>query len=367
MITDPRSLVEAMLAAASTGPQGARARLGAARGLMIADLTLAVSGRRGVGKTSLVNGLLGVTTGTRGLSAQQRPLEVFGGSDRVPEWATSTRALSPFLEGRRVVEVPDFAPASRPQLLDAMRELRPDVLVYVAHEDLRADEVDTIHQSALAWGLGVSEVIVVLTDPLEDRATYVEALRDVVESTHRQSVGQVVVESRLEPGRCRDTVRALELAERYAVARRTAVVLEAVATVSLEVEDLAWSARLRDDLERVALSPHCHVLRERWALDTALSGLAQLDEEMLLDLRASYLSPAIHDAGGELVRASLLRRAAKWQAEASRTSPRAAEVARTVVRSCQLRLAELSTAATPREPGSRTEPTHQRDPAHVVA
>jgi len=356
-----------MLVAASTGPYAARSRLGAARDVVIADLTLVVTGRRGVGKTSLVNGLLGVTAGTRDPSAQQRRVEVFGGSARVPEWATSTHAVSSFLVGRRVVEVPDVAPASRPQLLDALRKLRPDVLVYVAHENLRADEVDTIHQSALAWGLGVTEVIVVLTDPSGDRATCVEDLRDAVESTHRQSVGQVVVESRLEPGPCRDTVRALELAERYAVARRTAVALEAVATVSSEVDDPAWSARLRDDLERVALSPQCHVLRERWALDTALSGSAQLDEEMLGDLRATYLSPAVHAARGELVRAGLLRRAARWQAEASRSAPRAAEVARTVVRSCQLRLAESPTSA-PR-PGAdlHAVPTHRTDAAHVVA
>ncbi len=362
MSQDPRSLVEAMLVIASTGPHSARPRLDAARQRMTSDLTLVVTGRRGAGKTGLVNGLLGMAVGARAFSAEQRRVEVFSGGDQVQEWATSTRADSTFLEGRRVVEVPDAAPAARPQLLDAVRELCPDVLVHVAHEDLRADEVELLRQCALAWGLGVAEVIVVLTDPRGTRASSLEALRSTVESTHPQAAGQIVVEPLLEPGRCLDTVSALEFAERYAVARRTADALDAASTVSSDVDDSAWSARLQDDLEHVALSPECHVLRERWALDSALSGLTQLDKQMLADLRATYLLPVRTG----MDRAGHLRRAARWQAEASRSAPRTAEVARTVVRSCQLRLAEPATSLRIQEPGRPVIHNHRSDYADVL-
>jgi hypothetical protein len=62
-------------------------------------------------------------------------------------------------------------------------------------------------------------------------------------------------------------------------------------------------------------------------------------------------------------RADLLSRAARWRTEGNHLAPRAAEVARTVVRSCQLRLAESPAQATEVQP--ITAGTREVDHVHA--
>ena len=352
------ALMETLLVRAAAGHPNVHPALQSILHAIKADVTVVVAGRRGAGKTSLVNGLLGTAAEEPGFSTQDRSVMVFTSSNEdVPNWATIVGATSPFLESRRIVELPDRSPGARAELMTSVGRLRPDLLLYVAAAPLRSDEALLISEARGQWGLGLTEIVLVGNPDSAGMETSVfSGQRPGRPEGGRPAVaGQVVTESTLRKSTCPGAERAVTAAMGYVEARRIADALEAVGALAAKEDEPGWSAQVRDDLERVSLSPYAHVLRERSALELALSGDASLEDELLDDLLGFYLPlepPRPARDGG---RTELLRTAAGWRTQANRLPPEAAAVARTVVGSCQLRLRAL--APSPADPGGPPAPT----------
>src|SRR5687768_9130881 len=95
----------------------ARPHLESARARLGAPLTIVVTGRRGSGKTSVVNELVSAPVGVEEHSAEDKPAQFFvAGPEAEPAWATVTMVPPSLMQGRRIVEVPEHLvadPAAR--------------------------------------------------------------------------------------------------------------------------------------------------------------------------------------------------------------------------------------------------------------
>src|SRR4051812_23757758 len=160
------SLVDALLDRAALAAPVVAAQIEAARELLRVDLTVVVTGRRGTGKTRLIDALFGGEIGVRDLAAGDRPVEVFTSRQGAAvEWATTTTVTAPYLQHRRVVELPDLPAVARSVVLLQVAELQPDVIVHVAHQRLRTDELDLLDRATQVWRLRPVDVVVALIDP----------------------------------------------------------------------------------------------------------------------------------------------------------------------------------------------------------
>jgi energy-coupling factor transporter ATP-binding protein EcfA2 len=340
-MSSPSRLLDGVVDVAAATNPSMRPQLVAARARLAADVTIVVAGRRGAGKTTLVNALVGAEVGVPMYSADDQPVQLVSWREHAgPDWLQTTRVTAPYLEGRSLLELPEHA-AGRSDILSMLSEWRPDVVVYVAPHQLRADEVELIGRAHREWRLGPPDVVVVLVDPAtqafaaESQERLVTLRRRMLADPHRPFAQVAVVDGSV------DAVReALTSTERFVDARRAATELRSVEELAARSDDRAWSGRLMDDLERLALAPETHVLRERWALDECLSQRAQAPTDLVRDLVALTLVPPRPSSDDALAAV-----ASRWLAEANRLPPRPAEVARIVVRTCQLRIA--TTAVSP--------------------
>jgi hypothetical protein len=351
------SLVDAALVRAAAAAPAVRSQVEAARDLLRADLTVVVAGRRGTGKTRLIDSLVGGSIGVRRLAVQDRPVELFtAAEDGAPGWVSTTPVAAPYLEHRRIVELPDLAAGLMTEAVQRVADLYPDVLLYVAQQHLRTDEFDLLDRATHEWRLGAPDVVVVLMDPATgsstgDTTSALGGIRQRLLRTRQPRFAQVVV---AKPVSGANTVAidpvsaAVRDVEPFIEARRAGEAMAVVAGLSATQSDMAWGADVSDDLERLTLSPTAHAMRERWALDECLSGRGQLSPELLADLVDLYLPSRSENHGvtAEARRAVLVSRAARWRTEAHQLPPRAAEVARIVVQSCRLRLADGSAQTT---------------------
>jgi hypothetical protein len=336
-MNSPSRLLDDVVAVAASANPSMRPQLVAARARLAADLTIVVAGRRGAGKTTLINALVGADVGVPMYSADDQPVRLVSSREHAgTDWLMTTQMPSPYLQGRSLVELPEHASAERSGVLSMLSEWRPDVVVYIAPHELRADEAELIRRALREWRLGPPDVLVVLVDPAtqafsaESQRRLVTLRRRMLANQHRL-FGQVVVMDG-----CVDAVReALDSVERFVDARRAATGMRSVEDLAARSDDRAWSGLLMDDLERLSLAPETHVLRERWALDECLSQRAQAPTDLVRDLVDLTLAHPRPDSGG----GALAAVASRWLAEANRLPPRPAEVARIVVRTCQLRIA----------------------------
>jgi hypothetical protein len=288
----------------------AGARLGPVLAAVAAPVTVVVSGRRGVGKTTVVDAL-------------------------APRFAA------------RLVELPDVPPAACAESLRVTAEVHPDLLIHVAQQDLRSDELELLRGATSAWRLSPVDVVVLLLEPVAEAdgagtQARLTALAGRLGATGRHLVGQVVATA--SPGAAGDPFAALHAAvERhgdFVEARRVGEALALAAELVATQADAPWAADLRDELERVALVPAAHVVRERWALHQVLSGTAHLAPELVTDLVDLYLpNRGSGDTSSAAERrAALVERASRWRTEANRLAPLPAEVARVAVETCRMRL-----------------------------
>jgi hypothetical protein len=247
-------------------------------------------------------------------------------------------AQVPYLRRRRIVELPDSAAEARSELLTAVAELRPDVLLHVTQQDLRTDELDLLEQATREWQLGPLDVVVVLlpasrTPDAELQATWTALGRRGPAGGRPRYAQMILVPGGKAPGDRFGSVRsAVADLEPFVEARRAREVLRMA-------DDLGGTGGddergdLRDALERLALSPTAHAMRERWALEESISGRARLGDELREDLLGLYL-PSTRAGARAADRAG---RATRWQAEVNHLPPLAAEVGRVAVRSYRMR------------------------------
>jgi hypothetical protein len=345
LIKGLRALVDDVLAEGAWGPAAIRPHLHVARTRLASDLTVVVGGRRGVGKTSLINRLAGPLAAPPGYTAADQPVQVFT-SQRDPHqsWATTTQMQTPFLQGRRLVELPEHVSDQDADVLTRVTELSPDVVVYVAQHELRSDELGLLHRLQGEWMLGPLDVMVVLVDPVSvqfasESTMRLTHLKDRILARHRGLFAQVA----LGGTRSAQVIGALAVAEAYAGARRAGEAMQQVTDLAARCDDRAWSGRVLDNLERVALSPQAHIWRELWAVEECLRGTTQLPTELLADLLEFYLPDREGSQRVEEPRsADVAQRAHRWRSAGNRLPPRAAEVARIVVRSCQLQMTQVA-------------------------
>jgi hypothetical protein len=342
-------LTDALFAHAISGPAGVRPYVEAARAAIGAEMTLVVAGRRGVGKTTLINGLLDLEVGVPRFSAEDQPVQIISAADgQVRNGAVMTHLPATLLQGRRLIELPDASDGSSWRTAVELKDQNPDLLLYVAQQDLRRDELDLLQRSIDAWGLAPMDVLVVLIAPPWDGSVAgasgpLEFLGRRMVRSSPELFAQVIAIDALGTKFARFSPVSSRIArlERFCEARRTMSAVTIMADMATAQRSSAWAEVLRDAIERLQLAPEAHAINERWALEECLRGRTQLRSELRDDLIEFYL-PA-ETSGAPVVDAAygcelLTRRAARWRAEATRSSPRAAKVARIVVRSCQIRL-----------------------------
>lgn len=346
-------------------------RLDAVRAHLAADLTVVVTGRRGVGKTRLINALVGSAVAEPGLTAHPRPVAlVTARPEDAPAWVEATEIPAPFRQGRRFVEVPDQSADVAAATITQVAELRPDLVVHVARQPLRTDELELLEAAQEAWRLEPVDVVVVV-DPDEAEPSGRQRLRRRVLAARRRPFTQVVLAGlgdAPEGDRAGAVETALRDAEPLVEARRARLALTALtAPGATQPDDGGWGRSLNDDIERLSLAPAAHAMRERWAIGESLNGRARLSPELRDDAVGLFLPFAVaesrrSDAGTR--REELLARTSRWRAEANDLPPVGAEVARVVVQSCRIRL-----DATPgvNQPDHRLQPAHPTEARHVHA
>lgn len=299
---------------ARPAPGSPASRWDAVRALLGADLTIAVTGRRGVGKTRLVEAL----------------------------------TASPVNRGRRFLELPDQAGPAIAATLAEVARAQPDLVVHVARRSPRTDELNLLEAAAEAWGLEPVDVVLLVDSADEDvRRRVLRARRRPFSQVVRASLGPVpegvgidAVEAALRDG--------APLAE----ARRALAALALLTGPGGTDSDAEWAGRLHDDVERLSFTPEAHAMRERWALGECLSGRARLSSELRDDaigLLLPFAVPKGSSEDGGTRRKDLFARASRWHAETNALPPLAAEVARVVVRTCRIRLAAMPATAEPRD------------------
>ena len=322
-------LVRDLLARAATMVSVDSASLQAACDGLAADVTVVVSGRRGVGKSTLVNGLVGSRAVDPRLTAEDRPVQVVAGRSGTAEPMPTAVVPVAFLARRRLIELPDRPSSDRAELLAAVGRAHPDVLVHVTRQDLRSDELDLLEDARCAWALDALDVLVVLLADGSDPDADARAATALGRASNSPLFGRVVhlpgadgPADRFLPVRA-----ALTDAERFVEGRRAREVLAVLSEVGIAHADRG-GAELFEALEELALSPAAHLMRERWALEQVLGGRAQFDEDLRDALLALYLPSGAPTGSTAPVH--------RWQTEVHALPPLAAEVARVVVRSVLL-------------------------------
>ena len=113
MTTTLTAMLDETLASALAGAGSVRTHLESARAALAHDLTVVVTGRRGVGKSTALNAMLAEPVVEVGYSAEDRPVQIVGSDEEaaVP-WAVATRVPTTLARGRRYVDPPE-APVAR--------------------------------------------------------------------------------------------------------------------------------------------------------------------------------------------------------------------------------------------------------------
>lgn len=294
------SLDEVIVQAMRDGGR-ARPHLESARRRLNATVTIVVTGRRGSGKTSVVNELVSAPVGAEGHSAEDKPVQLFVAEPEAePGWATVTLVPPSLMQGRRIVEVPEHLAADPAARTSWTEQLAPDVLVHVSRCSPRRDELDWISHAQGQWSLASLETVWV--GPTQCPTAMIAASRA-------------------------DLLVRMESVRRLVETRRCGAVLHLLATLASRSDDRACRGRLADDLEKLSLSPEGHTLRERWALETCLTRQDDVPPALRDQVIQRVLGPrTLHD------REALLTLAAHWREQVSVLHPLAAEVARVIAR-----------------------------------
>ena len=311
--------LDELMSQVMTGSPGTRPRLESARGHLLGVITIVVTGRRGAGKTTVVNELLSERLGEVGYSAEDRPAQFFASEvENTPTWGVATLVPAPVARGRRIVELPEHMTAD---LLprESWAGGPPDVLVHVTRQPLRSDELVLLDRVQGEWSLGPLQTLVV--------------------GTHQPPHGFIATSREALP-------LQIEAVERLLDARRCHEVMQLLASLAARSDDRGWADRLVDDLERLSLTPQGHVLRERWALEVCLSRQADVPSTLRDAVVRLTVGPRTATPHG---REALLAQAGHWRTQISLLPPLAAEVARVVTRKLQLDAAATHDDARPAE------------------
>lgn len=307
-LTRLTAILDEVLGSAGAVAGSLRPRMDAVRDALAADVTVVVTGRRGCGKTTAVNSMLAAAVGAVGYSVEDRPVQIIGArEEKAVPWAVATRVSPTVARGRRFVELPEHLSCPDSDGVRRVAGLAPDVVVHVTRGRLRSDETELLRRAQVEWRIQPLEVVLVASP-----ADRLGSTTSPEELPHRFEAAMRLVEA----GRCRDVMNELPL-------------------LAARSDDAAWAGRLLDDLERVSLSVEAHVIRERWALEAALGHPDDVPEELRDDLlRLTLGGPGSAVGDAEALRA----RAAQWRAQLPLMAPLAAEVARVVTRTIQLRI-----------------------------
>lgn len=336
------TLTEALVSALVRA-QGGRAAgpLGDVVARLCGDVTVVVAGRRGVGKTWVSDTLVHGRSRVRRYAVQHgHPTVWVMGSAQEPSVDAGlqvVRVTSAFLQGRRVVELPEVPADDLAQQVETLAMLEPDVVLYVTRTGLRADQRRFLETSVQGWGLSAADVAVVLVDPVRDRfpderRRRLEPRRETLLDDARGLAGQVAV---VDADDVTPVRVALAQTERLVAARRCTVAIERASEL-VTLGDLSGYPGLLDDLERITLSPQAHVLRERWAVNECATHPDQFPQDLVGCLRWLSLDEGDEPRGDNHIGAL----ADLWRSRAADLEPRPAEVARIVAHSLHLRLAD---------------------------